>query len=74
MEGTTVKNVDNRETPGNKTIRLTKEKLIADFYKAGDSNQVNIELDRYPHNKPRPEISMERAKDIRSQIGEVALL
>ena len=56
--------MDVRETPGNKTIRLSKERLIVDYNKAGDSDKVNKALDTYPYGKERPPISVEQAKHI----------
>lgn len=56
--------MDNRETPGNKTIRLSKERLIVDYNKAEDSDKVNKALDTYPYGKERPPISLEQARHV----------
>lgn len=49
--------MNDRETPGEKTIRLGIESRIKDYHKAGDSPQVNLGLDSYPHGKLRKELS-----------------
>ncbi len=54
----------NRETPGNKTVRLGKEAKIKDYHRAGDAVRCNEVLDVYPYNQPRTEISLERAHDL----------
>lgn len=63
-----IKTMDNRETAGNKTVRLGMEAKIKDFFNAGDIVQTNKLLDRYPYDKPRPNISEERAKEIGSEV------
>ncbi len=52
------------EHPSSKTVRLAKEAKIKDFYRAGDAVRYDEALDTYPYNKPRAEVSLERAKDI----------
>lgn len=49
--------MNDRETPGNRIVRLGIENKIKDYYKAGDSPQVNLGLDSYPHGKLRKELS-----------------
>lgn len=60
--------MENRETPGGKTVRLSLEARIKDFYKASDMAKVNEVLDYYPHNKLRPEITLEQAMQIGSVV------
>lgn len=45
------------ETPGNKTIRLTKEKKIFDYNKGGDGNKSDAELDTYRYGQARSDLS-----------------
>ncbi len=56
--------MNGRETPANKTVRLSLEAKIKDFYTARDMTQVNALLDVYPNNRERPQISMEQAQHI----------
>lgn len=51
--------MDNRETPGNKVVRLGLERQIVDYFNAHDMAQVNSYLDVYPYNKPRPDVAVD---------------
>lgn len=51
------------ETPGERTVRLGKEKGIKEHYLAGDMNKVNEILQEYPYRE-RPDISLEQAHHI----------
>lgn len=55
--------MDGRETPGERVVRLGKEKGIKEHYLAGDMNKVNEILGQYPY-KERPGISLEQAHAI----------
>ena len=52
--------MDGRETPGGKTVRLAKQQRIKDFHFAGDSVQSNNELDTFPHNVARTDLTNEQ--------------
>ena len=52
------------EVPSNKTIRISLEKKISDYKKAGNSAQVDRGLDKYPYGKERISISLERAHEV----------
>lgn len=53
------------ETPGERTVRLSIENRLKDYYLAGDMAKVNECLDYYPHNKERPTPSLEAVRHMR---------
>lgn len=48
---------ESRETPNGKTVRLAKEQKITDYHGGGDTYHSDQELDSYPYDKLRPELS-----------------
>lgn len=49
----------NAETPAVKTLRLAKEKRIAEFFNGKDMFHVDGELDNYPAGHERPPMERE---------------
>lgn len=63
------------ETPNNKVLRLAREVRIGDYHELGDSRKANADLDSWPYGELRPEISVERAREIaRIGVGEMVEL
>lgn len=56
--------MSNFEVPAQKTVRLGKEQKIRDYHGGGDTFHSDQELDSYPYDKLRPELTVEEARHI----------